>query len=190
MSDVPATGVLLAAGQGRRAGGPKALIDVGGVPLWQVRARALQHAGLAHVVAVVHPAALPASLVNVQLVAGDPDGSPLHSLQRALAVVAGPVVVHMVDGGAPTRATVDLLQAQVLADPQALAVRPVVVLPDARVGGHPVWLTAAACDRLRALDPAAHRLDHALRDWGPRYVDVVVDDPAVLANFNRDGVQR
>ena len=91
MSDVPATGVLLAAGHGRRAGGPKALIPVEGAPLWQVRAQQLQQAGLARVVAVVHPAALPASLVSGGISAA---GKFLGSMFTRAGVSFSPLAPH------------------------------------------------------------------------------------------------
>lgn len=186
---IPATGVLLAAGWGRRAGGPKALIELDGRRLWQVRRDALLDAGLARVVAVVHPWARTDVDADPDTLIGDPDATPLHSLLVALAhVETGPVVVQHVDGGGPSPETLGRLYAQSLAVPTALALRPVVVVDGVVRGGHPVWLSAAACTLLRGLDPAHHRLDVVLRGWGQAYLDVPVEDLNVLANFNRDGV--
>ena len=54
----------------------------------------------------------------------------------------------------------------------------------------PVWLAAATCERLAAVDPLAVRLDTFLRGLGAAYVDVPVADVGVLGNFNQNGVSR
>ncbi len=187
---LPVTGVLLAAGHGRRAGGPKALISVDGLPLWQRQVQRLQAIGVAQVVVVLHPQALlPPSPTFVPQF-GDPDATPLHSLQRALTATTGPVVVLPVDCPAPSRGVVVRLLAAAAIDPRALAVRPIVQGPTGPRGGHPLWLAAATCQALTAVDAQQHRLDTFLHTMGDRYVDVCVADPAVLGNFNLDGVSR
>ncbi|MCB2224351.1 MAG: 2-C-methyl-D-erythritol 4-phosphate cytidylyltransferase [Actinobacteria bacterium] len=45
-------GVVVAAGSGERFGGPKALVEVGGVPMWRLAADLLESAGAAPVVVV------------------------------------------------------------------------------------------------------------------------------------------
>lgn len=188
---LPARGVVLAAGQGRRAGGPKALVTVAGEPLWRAQVRRLQQRGIGEVTVVLHPrAGKEASTAGLRLVWGDPEATPLHSLQRALAVTPGPVIVTPVDCPVPGRAVLVRLVAAADGNRQARAARPVVVDPAGRLGGHPLWVSAELCRDLMALNADIHRLDTFLHGLGAGYVDVPVRDPGVLHNFNRDGVSQ
>ena len=182
------TAVLLAAGHGRRAGGPKALLQVMGRPLWVRQVERLRAIGLLDVVAVLHPDAQPTDAPHARCVVGDPDATPLHSLQRALAIAHGPVLLLPVDCPAPTRGVVARLLATGVRDPSAQAARPLVPTSDGPRGGHPVWLAATTCAMLAALDADDQRLDAVLHGLARGYVDVPVADTAVLGNFNRDGV--
>ncbi len=187
---LPLTAVLLAAGHGRRAGGPKALIAVDGQPLWQQQAQRLLAAGAARVVAVLHPDSALVTLPRLDALHGDPDATPLHSLQRALAVTTGPVLLLPVDCPAPERGLVLRLVAAAIRAGDAQAVRPVVATAAGVRGGHPLWLAAATVQALRQLDPATARLDTFLHGLGAGYVSLPVADARVLGNFNLDGVAR
>ncbi len=182
------TAVLLAAGHGRRAGGPKALIAVEGQPLWLRQAQRLRGVGLPQVIAVLHPDVALRDAPGLRALHGDPDATPLHSLQRALAATPGPVLLLPVDCPAPARGVVVRLLAAAARDPLVQAARPVVQDADGVRGGHPLWLAAGTCQQLRALDAQRGRLDVFLRGLGAGYVDVPVADRSVLGNFNRDGV--
>ncbi len=184
------TAVLLAAGHGRRAGGPKALIAVDGQPLWQRQVQRLRLVGLTRAIAVLPPSARLAAAPPLRICHGDPDGTPLHSLQRALALTPGPVLLLPVDCPAPARGVVVRLLAAGVRDPKLLAVRPIVATPTGPRGGHPLWLAAATCQQLLALDANAQRLDRFLHTLGAAYGSVAVADSAVLGNFNQDGVAR
>lgn len=187
----PVTAVLIAAGHGRRAGGPKALIAVDGQPLWLLQVQRLRAIGLPQVIAVLHPDAVERCAVpSVTTVVGNPDGSPLHSLQRALGLTTGPILLMPVDGTVPSRGVVARLLATAITDPNGRAVRPSVATPQGPRGGHPLWLAASTCRALAAVDAQAHRLDTYLRTLGPGYVAVPVAEAAVLHNFNLDGVSR
>jgi nicotine blue oxidoreductase len=132
-------GLLLAAGAGRRFGGPKALVSHGGV-LWVDRAAAvLREAGCAPVVVVLGASA---------------------SSVRARAALDGCVVVDNPDWatgmGSSLRAGLDALTGA-----EVSGVGAVVVLPVDTPG-----VTAAAVERLRALaSPAA--LARASYDGAP-----------------------
>ncbi|MBI5610469.1 MAG: NTP transferase domain-containing protein [Deltaproteobacteria bacterium] len=188
------TVLLLGGGQGRRAGGPKALKlhPKTGELLWRFQRRAIL-TDAAHVVTVLHPQAWAAPqppLAHEAALAADPDAEPFDSLQRGLRACdpALPVAVLPVDcpwtGGALLAALVQALRA---GPRNLLAVRPVVATPAGPRGGHPLLLAPGALPLL-ALEPQTARLDHWLRDQGPLVAATEVDDPAVLANFNRDGV--
>jgi CTP:molybdopterin cytidylyltransferase MocA len=150
----------------------------------------LQANGLARVVALLHPTATLVQTPQLFALHGDPDATPLHSLQRALAVADGPVLVLPIDCRAPSRATTTCLLAAAAAEPVPAAVRPIVATAEGNRGGHPLWLSAATCAAIRTLDATEQRLDTYLRALGPAYAGVVVRDPSVLDNFNRDGVSR
>ncbi len=98
------TGVLLAAGAGRRMGGPKALLDLGGQPAWMRAAAVLRDGGCQRVVVV-------AGAGRDGIRSTDPSVEVVHhpgwsagmgtSLRAALAAgavdQADAVVVHLVD---------------------------------------------------------------------------------------------
>ncbi len=182
--------VLLAAGHGRRAGGPKALIDLAGQPLWRRQVERLRANGLTRVIAVLHPAAALDQTPDLTTLHGDPDATPLHSLQRALTATSGPVLLLPIDCPVPSRAVTARLLAASLAEPSPAAVRPIVATPEGPLGGHPLWISAAVCAQVLRLDAAQHRLDVFLRSLGDAYVGVPLADETVLGNFNSDGVSR
>ncbi len=191
------TVLVLGGGQGRRAGGPKALKvhSQTGELLWRWQRRLIL-ADASQVVSVLHPGAwqgLQPPQADEGAVAADPDAEAFDSLQRGLAACDPtlPVAVLPVDCPWPGRAVLAaLLQRAEAPTLPVLAVRPVVNTPSGPRGGHPLLLLPAALPLLLALDPQTARLDHWLRDLGPRAADAPVSDPAVLANHNLDGVAR
>ncbi|MBM4342152.1 MAG: nucleotidyltransferase family protein [Deltaproteobacteria bacterium] len=188
----PVAGVLLAAGQGRRAGGPKALKTVDGQPWWRVQASAMV-AELGCVVAVLHPDAWPEAdgpLLGCIAVTGNPEAPQLASLQLGLALLPiGAALVLPIDCPWPGPAVAAAL-ADLSAQTDALAVVPAVESHGQLRRGHPVWLSGPAVAAVLALDPATDRLDHWLAAQGDQVATVDVGEPAVLANFNADGVGR
>lgn len=174
---------ILAAGHGRRAGGPKAWRLHEGRPL------------LAHHVDFLSRRVAPASIaisiqadwlprcraLNEQIhwVATDPDASPLASLQcltQALPLTNWSFVYHVdmpLWGG-------DVFESLALAC--AASTAEAIVPTYLERGGHPVVLAASLASQLTALDPSAHRLDHWLRSRRTQHIPV--NDPAVLENWN------
>jgi CTP:molybdopterin cytidylyltransferase MocA len=190
--------VLIAGGQGLRAGGPKALIVRDGVPLWRWQIARLAALGVGPIAAVVHPAALadaadPPS--GVHCVPSNPSASPFASLQAGLAAlgseVGAGVFVLPVDCPCPGRSVFVRLAATAVAR-RALgkpwdAVRPFMAVAGEKRRGHPVLLAPATCERVLQGDPVTGRLDVVLRELA-HVIDAWTDDAGVLANFNRDGV--
>lgn len=170
--------LLLAAGRGRRAGGPKA---------WRpYHGHALLEAHLDFFRALLGPEALSVAIVEewrarcealapkTRWVAADPDAEPLDSLQKLIAAspAARSFVLHVdmpVFEGAVYEA---LLRA---------AGDAVVPVFGGR-RGHPVLLSPAALADIARLDPASDRLDVFLRGRGA--VEVPVASDAVLRNLN------
>jgi CTP:molybdopterin cytidylyltransferase MocA len=101
-------GLLLAAGEGRRLGTPKALVEIGGVRLADRGARMLREAGCAPVVVVTGAAAVD---VAGAIVVHNPDwptgmGSSLRVGLSALAPDCPAVVIALVDQPNVTAAAV------------------------------------------------------------------------------------
>lgn len=183
---------LLAAGRGRRMGGPKAWVEHEGRPLlarhmdfllavcppesvavsiqeeWLERCRAL------------HPEAL--------WVPVDPDKSPLASLQTLLrkAPLSAPGYLYHVDMPLWDKGLFDALAAAV---PPAEAAGEFAVIPR-REGrrGHPVLLLPRAQAPILALDPGKDRLDRWLGDNPVRYVQT--SSPLARENWNAPGDAR
>lgn len=191
-------GLLVGAGHGRRAGGPKALRRAAdGVLMWQVQVAALRAAGCDPVVAVLHPAALEgADVADLgapwTLLAGDPDGSLFTSARLGLRWLAAATpgrqaLLLPVDCPWPGAAVLDALQAAIATAPASWrAARPIAYDADALRwrGGHPLLLAPQAwrslCD-----GPDETRLDHWLAALpASERLDVAVDEAAVLANLN------
>ncbi|HVP39565.1 MAG TPA: nucleotidyltransferase family protein [Candidatus Saccharimonadales bacterium] len=186
--------VVLAAGEGRRAGGPKAWRRVAGRPWLAVQLEALERAAdpphrvLAPVVVVLAQAPPPefSDLFRQARWAHNPrpERGPFSSLQIGLREAAG--------GGAGTAFVLpvdvpvpggELFETLLQAVGAALAAVPEC---DGR-GGHPVLLSAAAASALAALDPADPdaRLDRWLRARGPQVRRVATADRRVLQDLNR-----
>ena len=150
--------IVLAAGRGRRAGGPKALLRVGGATFLEHAARLLLRPGVDRVIAVLgHEAArvrAAASLPDGSMVAVNEayDGGMLGSILAGLRVAeeagADAVLIHPVDHPLVAPATIDRVVA-------ALAGGAAVAVPSYEGRrGHPGGFSRAAWPALRAASPA------------------------------------
>ncbi len=186
--------VLLAAGAGRRMGGPKALLRIGGESFLARAAHLLARPAVASVVAVLgHEAARVAAEAGtpagVSLVENDryEDGmlsSILRGLDEAERIGADAVLLHPVDHPLVDPATVDRVAA-------ALESGAVIAVPaHADRRGHPGGFARAAWPALRAAraDAGARAVlaDHP--EWvvhvpgDPRCV-IGIDTPADYARW-------
>jgi len=168
---------LLAAGRGRRAGGPKAWGPYAG--------KTLLEAQLGFLATVTAPENVDIAIQaewlercralspRVNWVAADPEGSPLSSLQALLKATprARSFVIHVDMPAFDLRAWRALEAAAGDAVPSYEGRR-----------GHPVLLTAETLDEVARLDPAAGRLDEFLR--GRAVTEVAVATDVILANLN------
>lgn len=183
----PLPAALLAAGEGRRLGGPKALLDLGGQPLLGMVAQRCRAGGFSPLIAVVPPAVRQAALLNVGgldevLVNPDPATGPLTSLHLALAALATDapgVLMVMADFALVAEATYRRLAEAARRDPTRLW-RPV----HRGRHGHPVWFPSALFEALRGapLTEGARAVVYGHRTlWG----DVETDDPWIHRDIDR-----
>lgn len=204
----PLAAVLLAAGEGRRLGVPKALLTLRGRWMLPSLVRALREGGAAEVT-IVHRASERAALLaggldRVARLAEHPDPTRgrSSSLRCGLEHVAPgtAVLVHPCDVPLLSPQAVATLVAAWRAHPQRDGLAARLVTPGGR-GGHPLLLGGARADAARTLadedslrallhrDPAA-RLDVSLRgDPGP-FLDVdTPEQHALLESLIASGVQ-
>ena len=174
-------GIVLAAGHGRRLGGPKALLVVGGLPLAALHATRLIEAGCREVVVVMRAEVagrivLPAKVRVAISRAEDPAGS--------LAV--GLADLGTSDGELVFIAPVDVLPASVTtlaALAAAIAAGAEAATPRRNgVSGHPVVARATALEAYRG--GRTPRLCDVLDALGERRVRVAVEDDAVTSEIN------
>jgi len=147
--------ILLAAGEGRRIGGPKALLEMAGETFVAACVRRLRRPAVEAVIAVLGHAAesvraaLPAevrAVVNPRVEQGMLS-SLLVGLDAAEAAAATAVLVHPVDHPVVSAATVDgVLDA-------LLGGAPIAVPSWDGRGGHPTGFAAATWPALRAAPP-------------------------------------
>lgn len=168
---------LLAAGRGRRAGGPKA---------WGAYAgKTLLEAQLGFLATVTAPENVDIAIQaewlercralspRVNWVGADPEGTPMGSLQALLkATPRGRSFVIHVDMPA-----FDLRVWRALESGDGDAVP---VYEGRR--GHPVLLSAETLDEVMGLDPVSGRLDEFLR--GRKITEVPVNTDVIFANLN------
>jgi CTP:molybdopterin cytidylyltransferase MocA len=151
-------GVILAAGEGRRAGGPKALLRIGESTFLAHAARLLSRPGIASMIAVLgHESArvlaeagLPPSVAVVINAAYREGmlGSVLRGLEVAETMGAHALLLHPVDHPLVDPATVDRVVA-------ALEAGAVIAVPShGGRRGHPGGFSRAAWPALRAAPPA------------------------------------
>ncbi|HYP88692.1 MAG TPA: NTP transferase domain-containing protein [Polyangiaceae bacterium] len=179
----PPIAIVLAAGEGRRMGGPKALLLVDGEPLLLRHVRRLREAGCGPIVVVARGSnaglmrQLLSAFSGVQVRRAD-TASMAGSLRVALGCVA------LRSGRSVVVSPVDVLPARVSTLHSLLHA---VTLPDLLVatpryraqGGHPV----VARDRLfqTFLDGRGGTLRDLLRNVEAQRCRVDVDDPAVVS---------
>lgn len=168
---------LLAAGRGRRAGGPKAWGIYGGRTMLEVQ--------LGFLATVTVPENIDVAIQGewmdrcrelsprVNWVAADPDGSPLSSLQALLGATPRErsFVIHV------DMPAFDLRVWRAL---EAAGGDAVPVYEGRR--GHPVLLSAETLDAVRGLDPVNGRLDEFLR--ARKIAEVRVNTDVIFANLN------
>lgn len=177
--------VILAAGSGRRMGGPKARLRFGGETFLTRAARLLARPGVASVVAVVGPAALgvaaeaPPAGARIALHPRPEDGmlsSILRGLDEAEVDGADAVLLHPVDHPLVEAATVDRVVA-------ALGAGAVVAVPTHGMRrGHPGGFARAAFSALRAA-PADRGARAVLADH-PEWVVHVPGDPGCVLGID------
>ncbi len=178
--------VILAAGRGRRMGGPKALLDMGGATLLELQIRALGAAG--QIVVVVAESLWEARLGPNRGGTPLPQGQgmyvpnprveegPFKSIRLGLEALDddAPVLIVPVDCPVPTEAPELLLRA---------AATGLAWVAPTRGGrrGHPVLLTGAG--RITVLDAGP---DATLRDLlaGAPGAEVPMDSPLIHCNLN------
>jgi CTP:molybdopterin cytidylyltransferase MocA len=178
--------VILAAGWGRRMGGPKALLRIGNESFLARAARLLARPGVSSVVAVLghdarrvaSEAGPPAGLTLVQNPRPD-DGmlsSVLRGLDKAESSGADAVLLHPADHPLVEPATVD----RVVAGLQAGAV--IAVPTHGARRGHPGGFARAAWPALRAAPPA--RGARAVLADHPDWVVHVPGDPGCVLGID------
>ena len=168
---------LLAAGHGKRAGGPKA---------WGAYAgKTLLEAQLGFLATVTAPENIDIAIQGewlercrtlspvVSWIAADPDGAPLASLQALLAgTPRGRSFITHVD--------MPVFDLRVWKALEAVNGDAVPVHEGRR--GHPVLLSAATLAEVAKLDPVQDRLDVFLR--GRNITEVKVNTDVIFANLN------
>ena len=181
---------LLAAGHGRRAGGPKAWLEHDGETLLERQVRFLRERfDPGNIVVTIQKEWTQRCRdihAEVRWTAEDPEASPLHALQTLFTAVpfAGWAFFYHVDMPVWSRELFDLLEDRIPA--AEAAGRDAVVPVREDRGGHPVLLSARLRAPLAALDPGRDRLDHWLR---ARKVERVEVSFAVIhENWNEGGV--
>lgn len=183
--------IVLAAGSGKRLGGPKALLAWPSgkgkeVPIAIAHAEARLAAESAHVLVVTRKGMMKPLLGHVRpgldlLVSEAPDElGPAGSLAVAALRLgdAEVVIVTPVDSPPAKADTIAKLLGRLAADPALLAARPSYK----GRAGHPVALRRAALMRYAEESPPPLR-DH-LRAMGAAVADVDVNDTAVLIDLN------
>lgn len=185
-SDV--VGVVLAAGRGRRLGGPKALLvhtlDGVEMPLAAAHARRWAFCGRVLVVTRLDIAAIlrrEVTDLGAEILISDAadELGPAGSLSVAATAIAGTgiVLVTPVDCPPVSLATLEQLLTAFEATPTAVAARPV----HAGRRGHPVVLGAEIWAPFRT---QPRPLRDVLRQWGDRVIDVPIEDPGVLGDID------
>lgn len=181
--------IVLAAGRGRRVGGPKALLDLGGVTALQRVLTALRAGGLETIRVVLGAEAervvAEVDLTGVELAhTADVERGQTASLKAGLALapvdgsgfVVHPVDVALIDGDSVAR----LLSAFV----QRAAAHAIVVPSVAGQRGHPAFFAASLAAEFAVLadDEPAH---HIVRRDPARVHHLVMDRPWLLRDLDQ-----
>ncbi len=172
--------LLLAAGRGRRAGGPKAWRDFAGKPLLQEHleffGRRLGPGSVSAAIQAEWTQRCRALSPSATWVAADPDAAPLDSLQRLIA--ASPKTRSFV-----LHVDMPVFDAGVYEELWSADGDAVVPIFDGR-RGHPVLLSAQALAQVAALDARQDRLDAWLRTRHVLEVPVTTD--VIFRNHNEE----
>jgi CTP:molybdopterin cytidylyltransferase MocA len=196
-SEARSTGLVLvlAAGRGRRMGGPKALMSVGGRAWWRTQAERLaaSRRDAAWVVSPEVRAAMGEAGGRggraARLAESDPDAPMFASLLKGIELLRPdpPAWVHVlpVDVPAPRRATLERLESAAGARGVAVPVAPASG-GSRRRPGHPVclswaWIEGVLIPEARVQPVGSLRLDRLIA--GTR-VAVEVHDESVAVNLN------
>ncbi len=190
--DAPSA-VILAAGRGRRMGGPKALARWAGTPFVLLVARTFREAGCPAVVVVAGAGADEVQAVlrgldGVTVVrVPDPSAPMLASVRAGAAAAPGAeergVLFHPVDAPRVTAAAIRRLLASATAREPGTVDAVVAACGGRR--GHPLWVAPARAAELRDVPP-----DHpdGLRGWMRdrrwRVESAETDDAFVLDDFD------
>lgn len=183
---IPTRVYLLAAGRGRRAGGPKAWLLHEGTPLLARHARFLaSEIPDADVVVSIQPAwrsrceAIAGAITWVDVNPDDPPFAALRALLDRVPLTRWSFVYH-VDMPLWDRGLFEALAARV---PEADARGADAIVPEHRGrGGHPVLVGPRAAPSLLATDASSGRLDRWLA--GRTVVRAPVEDAHTLENWN------
>jgi molybdenum cofactor cytidylyltransferase len=182
MAKVEIVGIVLAAGDGVRMGGSKALLELDGQPLVVAHAARLSEAGSTRVVAVVRADVLGAVGVVKRtrfVVSSSPDQA--GSLAVALREDRGPpdeiIVVAPVDSAPAGQQTIARLVDEVTKG--ALAATPRFETKS----GHPIACRRSILEPYRGEAPFPPLRD-LLRSLGDKRVKVDVNDPRVVVDLD------
>lgn len=181
-------GVILAAGQSKRMGSPKAFLKWGDSTFLETLADRLKEAGVTEIVAVVRPEALEearalfaSGAVQVVANADADERGPISSIRVALDHLADEcwgILVCPVDHPTVERATFATLLQQANDNPGQI----VVPVCEGKAG-HPTLFPAEVFGDLRALPPGKGA-DAVVEEQSHRVVRVEVADPGVLRNID------
>lgn len=185
MDDIVA--VILAAGEGRRMGGVKAVVRVGGATFLETVLETARRAGLARrAVVLAHgerEILAQHDLAGVQVLLNpDPSPGPISSIRIALAdpgiAGAAAVLFHPVDHPLVRPETLRRVVAAFRASDA------VIVVPCWQErGGHPTLFGSVVFDELRT-GPAEEGARWVVRRDPTRVLRLEVDDPGVRRNLN------
>lgn len=182
------TGVLVAAGRGRRLGGMKQLHEVNGQPLIAAAHDSIMPACADIVVVLGHEHERVTAALrprDVDIVLADPDAPMLDSIRagvmRALELAPGRSIL-LQPGDHPDVQAETLTKLTEVASTNPLR----VIVPEfAGRGGHPIVLPPSLVEELLGEHPDGLR--GALHDAPHLMVRVPVDDPGVQRNVNEPG---
>jgi nicotine blue oxidoreductase len=185
-------GIVLAAGLGRRIGGPKALLNLDGRTFLQRAVDALSGAGL-QVVAVINPAVdeltTGSDFQGRRIVNPSPDdesgmfGSVRLGASEGLRLGAGAAVLLPVDLPLVTREDVQAVE-RALSAKWAIAVG-----THGGRWGHPIAINRAVMEEVVASGSATTLRDIVRRDRA-RVVEVEVSEGAILGINTREDLER
>jgi CTP:molybdopterin cytidylyltransferase MocA len=183
-------GIVLAAGDGVRMGGSKALLLVKGEPLVVAHARRLREAGCARVVVVVRPEVAVrlgvAPVEGLRVVvssAGDQAGSLAVAVREGGVGRDEVVVITPVDAAPVAKGTIAALLAELgIGHGHGHGDREAVTAGCGGKGGHPVVCWGRVLEAFRQADPPPLR--DVIRALGEKRVRVETEDPSVLVDLD------